>query len=303
MRLRGGGRRHRPRGAARAARPARRAARPRRGYFTRTFCEQSRYFHPDNGMRIDAIRDGDRPSSTSTGRSAAPADQPDRGRRPGRLDGRRADGVPQAVGAAGAAAARAARAGAGAGPGGHGGPRRDANELAARARRCRRRVPRPALQPALLLRQLPRLGDAPPGRRSRSTTASPASASTAGRPSRAYNSRRAARRCARGPGRRGRTLAWILLSFSDESFHDLDERRRPAGRARAGRRASRSARAATSAPRIGIHNPQGERVGTVSHLRNTEVLFVCGPTQQRRRRGHRVRSTARRASASYRFRA
>jgi len=30
----------------------------RRGYVTEVFCEQSRYFHPDNGRRIDAIRDG-----------------------------------------------------------------------------------------------------------------------------------------------------------------------------------------------------------------------------------------------------
>ena len=29
-----------------------------RGYVTRTFCEQSRYFQPRNGMRIDAIREG-----------------------------------------------------------------------------------------------------------------------------------------------------------------------------------------------------------------------------------------------------
>jgi adenine-specific DNA-methyltransferase len=29
----------------------------RRGYFTRTFCEQARYFQPHNGERIDAIRD------------------------------------------------------------------------------------------------------------------------------------------------------------------------------------------------------------------------------------------------------
>lgn len=28
-----------------------------RGYFTRTFCEESRYFQPKNGARIDAIRD------------------------------------------------------------------------------------------------------------------------------------------------------------------------------------------------------------------------------------------------------
>lgn len=29
----------------------------RRGYFTRTFCEESRYFQPKNGARVDAIRD------------------------------------------------------------------------------------------------------------------------------------------------------------------------------------------------------------------------------------------------------
>lgn len=31
---------------------------PREGYFTETFCERSRYFHPKNGARIDAIREG-----------------------------------------------------------------------------------------------------------------------------------------------------------------------------------------------------------------------------------------------------
>lgn len=31
---------------------------PRHGYVTETFCVRSRYFHPDNGMRIDAIRQG-----------------------------------------------------------------------------------------------------------------------------------------------------------------------------------------------------------------------------------------------------
>jgi adenine-specific DNA-methyltransferase len=31
---------------------------------------------------------------------------------------------------------------------------------------------------------------------------------------------------------------------------------------------------------IGIHSPAGKRVGTVSHLRNTEYLFVAGPREQ-----------------------
>lgn len=30
---------------------------PRAGYFTRTFCEEARFFHPKNGARVDAIRE------------------------------------------------------------------------------------------------------------------------------------------------------------------------------------------------------------------------------------------------------
>ena len=32
---------------------------------------------------------------------------------------------------------------------------------------------------------------------------------------------------------------------------------------------------------IGIYNPDGEKVGRVSHLRNKEVLFVVGPHRGR----------------------
>jgi adenine-specific DNA-methyltransferase len=35
-----------------------RAVKPRAGYFTETFCVRSRYVHPKNGERIDAIREG-----------------------------------------------------------------------------------------------------------------------------------------------------------------------------------------------------------------------------------------------------
>ncbi|MDR0504704.1 MAG: hypothetical protein LBG70_02700, partial [Bifidobacteriaceae bacterium] len=31
---------------------------------------------------------------------------------------------------------------------------------------------------------------------------------------------------------------------------------------------------------IGIHSPQGTKVGEVSHLRNTEYIFVAGPSEQ-----------------------
>jgi adenine-specific DNA-methyltransferase len=72
------------------------------------------------------------------------------------------------------------------------------------------------------------------------------------------------------------TTPWLVVSFSNEGFHEpadvqalLEQRRHVAT-------------VAIDAPRyvgarIGIHNPSGERVGRVSHLRNTEVVFVCGP--------------------------
>jgi len=31
---------------------------------------------------------------------------------------------------------------------------------------------------------------------------------------------------------------------------------------------------------IGVHGPTGEKVGVVSHLRNTEYVFVAGPTER-----------------------
>jgi adenine-specific DNA-methyltransferase len=31
---------------------------------------------------------------------------------------------------------------------------------------------------------------------------------------------------------------------------------------------------------IGIHNPAGQKVGAVSHLRNTEYIFVAGPAER-----------------------
>jgi adenine-specific DNA-methyltransferase len=70
---------------------------------------------------------------------------------------------------------------------------------------------------------------------------------------------------------------WIVASFSDEGFH------RPEAIEGLLASTGREVRVlAVDAPRyvgarIGIHNPAGERVGTVSHLRNRELLFVAGP--------------------------
>jgi adenine-specific DNA-methyltransferase len=69
---------------------------------------------------------------------------------------------------------------------------------------------------------------------------------------------------------------WIVASVNDEGFHE------PAAVAEllAGR--GHTAMIAIDVPRyvgarIGIHNPAGERVGRVSHLRATEWLIVSGP--------------------------
>ena len=69
---------------------------------------------------------------------------------------------------------------------------------------------------------------------------------------------------------------WVILSVNDEGFHE------PAAVAELLSQRGHVASLAIDVPRyvgarIGIHNPAGERVGTVSHVRATEWLIVCGP--------------------------
>jgi len=68
----------------------------------------------------------------------------------------------------------------------------------------------------------------------------------------------------------------LLVSFSDEGFLERAELERilsVRGRVRVvAREGPRYVGA-----RIGIHNPRGERVGRVGHLRNTEFVFVVTP--------------------------
>ncbi|HEU0194931.1 MAG TPA: DNA adenine methylase [Gaiellales bacterium] len=73
-------------------------------------------------------------------------------------------------------------------------------------------------------------------------------------------------------------MPWLIVSFSDEGFHD------PAAvRALLGERGYvgelRAGGARYVGARIGIHDPRGRRVGEVSHLENTEHLFVAGPSR------------------------
>ncbi len=68
----------------------------------------------------------------------------------------------------------------------------------------------------------------------------------------------------------------MILSVNDEGFHD------PAAVAELLSERGHVASLAIDVPRyvgarIGIHNPAGERVGRVSHVRATEWLIVCGP--------------------------
>ena len=69
---------------------------------------------------------------------------------------------------------------------------------------------------------------------------------------------------------------WLLVSVNDEGFHDpgalrelLDEH------GHVGRIDVEGNRYVGA--QIGIHNPAGEKVGSVSHLRNREHLFLVGP--------------------------
>ena len=69
---------------------------------------------------------------------------------------------------------------------------------------------------------------------------------------------------------------WIVASVSDEGFHDpADVAGLLAGRGHVASLAIDFPRYVGA--RIGIHNPAGERVGSVSHVRNLEHLIVCGP--------------------------
>jgi adenine-specific DNA-methyltransferase len=73
---------------------------------------------------------------------------------------------------------------------------------------------------------------------------------------------------------------WLVVSFSNEGFHRPGEiEALLALRGHVG--AVAVPRPRYVGARIGIHDPTGRRVGTVSHLSNTEHLFVCGPDRRR----------------------
>jgi len=72
---------------------------------------------------------------------------------------------------------------------------------------------------------------------------------------------------------------WIIVSFNNEGYHDLDRVAAVLGEKGYIRSAALDFKRYVGA-QIGIHNPSGERVGEVTHLRNKEVIFVVGPDEQ-----------------------
>ena len=72
---------------------------------------------------------------------------------------------------------------------------------------------------------------------------------------------------------------WIIVSFNNEGFHDLDLVFALLGEKGYVRSVEVDFKRYVGA-QIGIFNPSGEKVGRVSHLRNKEVLFISGPNER-----------------------
>src|SRR3954449_1812550 len=243
------------------------------GYFTETFCVRSRFLQPANGMRVDAIRDEiDRLSLTAIERGVLLTSL---------LEA--ADRVDSTCGLQMAYVKRWAPRSFNAlelrmptavpGPGGVV-TRRDANELASELGGIELAYVDPPYNQhsyfsnyhvweTLVRWDAPEHYGVACKRVDCRTTKS------------AYNRRREAWPAFSALIERLPT-PWIVVSFSDEGYHapaDVEALLAEKGHVRS---------IAVDFKRyvgaqIGIHSPSGERVGEVSHLRNTERLFVAGP--------------------------
>jgi adenine-specific DNA-methyltransferase len=71
---------------------------------------------------------------------------------------------------------------------------------------------------------------------------------------------------------------WIVVSFNNEGYHDLDQVAALLSEKGYLRSVAIDFKRYVGA-QIGIFNPSGEKVGEVSHLRNKELLFVVGPDE------------------------
>lgn len=250
-----------------------RDVRPEAGWFTRAFCEDARYFHPDNGARIDAMRErieqmglepelkaialvslmeaADRVDSTAGVQMAYMKAWAPRALKP--LELRLPDILPS-VGAP----CRATRG--------------DAVEMAPQVEADLVYLDPPYNQhsylgnyhvwESLTLWDKPETYGVANKRVDVKTRKS------------AFNSR---------PGIRtamqavidGLAAPNLIVSFNDEGFLSRDELVAMLS-ARGRVQVIEIARPRYVGARIGIHNPQGEKVGQVGRLRNVEYLFVVG---------------------------
>ena len=243
---------------------------------TATFCESSRYFRPENGARIDAVRDVIERDYAGIGPVAGAAHQPARGGGPGRLDRRPADGLPQAVGGPG----RTSRCGCGyrtwwpgpVGPSGGmpaiwSGPTSlgpvDLAYLDPPYNQHRYDSNYHVWETIVAWDAPSHYGIAC----KREDLRDPFGRS-------AFNSRRTM------PAAMARVVGEVqaevvVLSYNNESWLSFDELHELcASRGHVEVLAFDSARYVGA--RIGIHNPAGDKVGRISHLRNTEYMLVAG---------------------------
>ncbi|HEY1833401.1 MAG TPA: DNA adenine methylase [Solirubrobacteraceae bacterium] len=272
----------------------------RRGYFTRTFCEDSRYFQPHNGERIDAIRDAiEAAGLTPAVRGLLLTSLMEA-----------ADRVDSTTGVQMAYlkrwAPRAAKALELRLPEAVEGPRgtvtrRDANELAPELEVDLVYIDPPYNQHSYfanyhIWETLTRW-DAPEAygiARKREDCRARKSA---------YNSKVQA-----GPvldELLNRLRApWLIVSFNNEGFHEPGHVRAMLSEHGYVGSLEVDFKRYVGA-QIGIHNPRGEKVGAVSHLRNKELLFLVGPDRGLIERAlERVgasREAPRRAAASARM--
>ncbi len=248
----------------------------RAGYVTATFCEASRYFRPENGARIDAVRDVIERDFTGSALLAGTGHQSAGGGRPGRLDHRPADGLSEGMGTPGEPAA--SPCGCPVCSPGPAGPSEGT----------------PVFWPAR-----PELGEVdlayldPPYNQHRydsnyhvwETIVAWDAPSHYGVACKRADLRDPDRRSAFN-GKRTMPVALervigavradvVVLSYNNESWLSFDELHGLcASRGHVEVLAFDSARYVGA--RIGIHNPAGRKVGTISHLRNTEYMLVAG---------------------------
>jgi adenine-specific DNA-methyltransferase len=247
----------------------------RRGYITRTFCEDARFFQPKNGMRIDAIRaeiDEIAPAAASPERAMLLTSL---------LEA--ADRVDSTTGLQMAYLKQWAT--------------RSARDLELRSPRLLAGTGRAVRDDALAF--IPRGGafdvaylDPPYNQHSYFSNYHIWETLVRGDAPEPYGVARKRADCRTEKSAfNARSRAWdamralllgvdarhVLLSFSDEGFFGA-----PAIAALLGERFGDVAIVPVRGKRyvgaqIGIHNPKGERVGEVSHLMNTELLFLAGP--------------------------